>query len=456
MEPIAAISTPLAPAAIGVVRLTGDGAAQIAEKVFRPLRKKPLTACPRREMIYGDMVDAEGNLLDRGLCVLFSAGQSYTGEESAEFYCHGSPVAMQEVLRALFAAGARQAKGGEFTRRAFLNGKLDLTQAEAVMDLIDAETAEAARCAAAQVGGTLRRRVEKIYDTVMDVTSRFYAVVDYPDEDIDDLSTLALSDALTAAAGEVKALLATFRRGSIMKNGLPTAIIGRPNAGKSSLLNALLGYERAIVTNIPGTTRDTVEEKVDCGGVLLRLTDTAGIRETDDIVESLGVERSRDALIRADLALCLVDASAPFTVEDKEAIMLAGEKGKWILVFTKKDLAEITPAIPEVFTNPPAATVFLSAETGEGMEELEKAVAHLFPLPAVPRGEMLTSERQADAARRAQEALERAAMALDMGLTPDAILTDAEDALSALGALTGKSVKEDLVATIFSRFCVCK
>ena len=456
MEPIAAISTPLAPSAIGVVRLTGDGAAKIAEKVFRPLRKKPLSECPCREMIYGDMVDAEGTLLDRGLCVLFAPGHSYTGEESAEFYCHGSPIAMQEVLRALFAAGARQAKGGEFTRRAFLNGKLDLTQAEAVMDLIDAETAEAARCAAAQVGGTLRRRVEKIYDTVMDVTSRFYAVVDYPDEDIDDLSTLALSDALTAAAEEVKSLLSTFRRGSIMKNGLPTAIIGRPNAGKSSLLNALLGYERAIVTNIPGTTRDTVEEKVDCGGVLLRLTDTAGIRETDDVVESLGVERSRDALIRAELALCLIDASAPFTQEDREALMLSGEKEKWILVFTKKDLAETLPAIDEVYTNPPAATVFLSAETGEGMEELEKAVAHLFPLPAVPRGEMLTSERQADAARRAQEALERAAMALDMGLTPDAILTDAEDALSALGALTGKSVKEDLVATIFSRFCVGK
>ena len=456
MEPIAAISTPLAPSAIGVVRLTGDGAANIAEKVFRPLRNKPLSECPHREMIYGDMVDSDGVLLDRGLCVLFAPGHSYTGEESAEFYCHGSPIAMQEVLRALFAAGARQAKGGEFTRRAFLNGKLDLTQAEAVMDLIDAETAEAARCAAAQVGGTLRRRVEKVYDTVMDVTSRFYAVVDYPDEDIDDLSTQALSDALTAAAEEVKSLLSTFRRGSIMKNGLPTAIIGRPNAGKSSLLNALVGYERAIVTDIPGTTRDTVEEKVDCGGVLLRLTDTAGIRETDDVVESLGVERSRDALIRADLALCLIDASAPFTQEDREAVILAGEKEKWILVFTKKDLAASLPALPEVYTNPPAATVFLSAKSGEGIADLEKAVSDLFPLPAVPRGEMLTSERQADAARRAQEALERAALALDLGLTPDAVLTDAEDALSALGALTGKSVKEDLVATIFSRFCVGK
>jgi len=456
MEPIAAISTPLAPSAIGVVRLTGDGAIAIAEKVFRPLRKKPLSQCPAREMIYGDMLAPDGALLDRGLCVTFAADHSYTGEESAEFYCHGSPVAMQEVLRALFAAGARQAKGGEFTRRAFLNGRMDLTQAEAVMDLIDAETAEAARCAAAQVGGTLRRRVEEIYEDIMAIVSRFYAVVDYPDEDIDDVSIDALTDTLRSAAKKVSALLATFRRGSIMKTGLPTAIIGRPNAGKSSLLNALLGYDRAIVTDIPGTTRDTVEEKVDCGGVLLRLTDTAGIRDTDDIVESLGVERSRDALCRADLIFALVDASAPFTAEDREAVILAGEKEKWILVFTKKDLSVTPPAVPADYTNPPAATVFLSTKTGEGIAELEAAVAALYPMPAVPRGEMLTSERQAQAARRALDALERAAEALDLGLTPDAILTDAEDALSALGSLTGKSVKEDLVATIFSRFCVGK
>ncbi len=456
MEPIAAISTPLAPSAIGVVRLSGDGAVQIAEKVFRPLKNKPLSALPFREMIYGDMVSADGALLDRGLCVTFAANHSYTGEESAEFYCHGSPVAMTEVLRALFAAGARQAAGGEFTRRAFLNGRMDLTQAEAVMDLIDAETSEAVRCAAAQVGGTLRRRVEGIYGKIMDIVSRFYAVVDYPDEDIDELTNEALVSTLRDAAGEVEGLLSTFRRGSILKSGLPTAIIGRPNAGKSSLLNALLGYERAIVTDIPGTTRDTVEEKVDCGGVLLRLTDTAGLRETEDAVEKLGVERSRAALAAADLVFALIDASSPLTKEDHEALSLAAEKETWILLFTKKDLAAAPPALTTDFQNPPAAKIFLSSETGEGMAELEAAVAALFPLPAVPKGEMLTSERQANAARRALDALTRSAEALELGLTPDAVLTDAEEALAALGSLTGKSVKEDLVATIFSRFCVGK
>ena len=297
-------------------------------------------------------------------------------------------MVLRELLSALFAAGARQAQAGEFTKRAFLNGRMDLTQAEAVVDLIDAETAAAARNAAAQLDGGLRRVLEPVQEELLEVTSRFYAVVDYPDEDIQDVRPEEIAAALRSAAGRLERLLDTCRRGQVLKSGVRTAIVGRPNAGKSSLLNALAGYERAIVTDIPGTTRDTVEESVLCGGVLLRLIDTAGIRATEDPVEQLGVERSRRAIASAELVLAVVDG-----------------------------------AVPE--------------DPGEA-------------------GSLLTDRRQEDAARRALDAVRRALEALETGMTPDAVLTDAEEALDALGELTGRTAKEEIVSRIFSRFCVGK
>lgn len=275
-------------------------------------------------MTYGDIRSADGTLLDRGMAVCFSAAHSYTGEESAELHCHGSPVVLSEVLQAAFAAGARQARPGEFTQRAFLNGKLDLTEAEAVIDLIDAETAESARNAAAQLSGALRRPIESVYDKLLDVSSRFYAVVDYPDEDIEDLSREETERTLLCCEETLSDLLGTFARGKVLKNGVATAIIGAPNAGKSSLLNALVGFDRAIVTDIAGTTRDTVEEKATVGGVLLRLIDTAGLHETDDLVEQLGVERSKKTVEDADLILALLDGSTGLPAsEARAAEMLA-------------------------------------------------------------------------------------------------------------------------------------
>ena len=459
MDIIAAIATGRSPTAIGIVRVSGEGCFALCEKVFRAVNGRPFADQETRKMVYGEMLDSQGRVIDQGLAVRFPGPNSYTGEDSAEFHCHGSPVVLRELLAALFAAGARQAKAGEFTKRAFLNGRLDLTQAEAVVDLIDAETAAAARNAAAQLDGGLRRVLEPIQDALLDVTSRFYAVVDYPDEDIEDVRPEQIAEALQAADDRLTALLATCQRGQVLKSGVRTAIVGRPNAGKSSLLNALAGYDRAIVTDVPGTTRDTVEESVLCGGVLLRLTDTAGIRDTEDAVERLGVERSRKAVEAADLVLAVVDGSVPMTEEDREVLRLAARAPRWIAVFSKCDLWDTKARSVGVIgrENAPAASVSLSAVTGEGLERLEDAVAALFPAGEdTDSGSLLTDRRQEEAAARARDAIRRAREALAAGLTPDAILTDAEEALDALGELTGRTAREEIVSRIFSRFCVGK
>ena len=460
MDVIAAIATGGNPTAIGIVRVSGEGCFALCEKVFRAVNGRPFADQETRKMVYGEMLDSQGRVIDQGLAVRFPGPNSYTGEDSAEFHCHGSPVVLRELLAALFAAGARQAKAGEFTKRAFLNGRLDLTQAEAVVDLIDAETAAAARNAAAQLDGGLRRVLEPIQDALLDVTSRFYAVVDYPDEDIEDVRPEQIAEALQAADDRLTALLATCQRGQVLKSGVRTAIVGRPNAGKSSLLNALAGYDRAIVTDVPGTTRDTVEESVLCGGVLLRLIDTAGIRDTEDIVEQLGVERSRQALRTAGLAIVLLDGTAEITQEDLDILALAQNCPRLIVAMSKSDL--LPAGHCPVFqtggnSRRPDAFVTLSSVAPGGLHSLESAVARLYPAgESGDAGSLLTDQRQEEAARRARDAVRRAKGALESGLTPDTVLTDAEEALDALGELTGRTARDEIVSRIFSRFCVGK
>jgi len=459
MDIIAAISTGNAATAIGIVRVSGEGCFALCDRVFHPSSGKAFSAAESRKMIYGDMLDGQGRVIDRGLAVRFPGPNSYTGEDSAEFHCHGSPVVLREVLTALFMHGARQATAGEFTRRAFLNGRLDLTQAEAVVDLIDAETSAAARNAAAQLDGTLRRDFETITDRLLDITSRFYAVVDYPDEDIEDLQLEDITAALQTSDDTLTRLLATCDRGRVLKNGVRTAIVGRPNAGKSSLMNALAGYDRAIVTNIPGTTRDTVEESVLCGGVRLRLIDTAGIRDTDDVVERMGVERSRQAVETADLVIAIVDGVTGPTEEDAEILEMAARAPHWILACSKSDLLPVGFAHVLSFpkgAHQPDACLMFSSVTADGLNLLEDAVADIYPEGEVPAGEILTGARQQEAALRARDAIRRAKEALESGLTPDAVLTDAEEALDALGELTGKTAREEIVSRIFERFCVGK
>lgn len=456
-DTIAAISTPPGPGAIGILRLSGPRAVEVAQASFRPLNKTPLSQHRPHELVYGDLLDRDGQPIDRVLCTFSRGPVSYTGEDTAEFQCHGSPMVLSLGLEALFSRGARQARAGEFTRRAFLNGKLDLAQAEAVGDLLEARSREGARHAAGQLTGALSRRIAGVYSALVDIMAHFHAVLDYPDEDIDPFRMEELSGQLSRQEAALRALAGSYRRGQYIRDGVPCAIVGRPNAGKSSLLNALVGFDRAIVTNIPGTTRDTVEERAELGGVTLRLIDTAGLRDSDDPIEQLGVERSRAAMDEAALVLLVVDGTEKPTQEDADLARTIAEAGKpFILVRSKRDLAGEHADELEALSQG-APTVSLSARTGEGLEELGQAVAALFPQGSEDKaGELITNARQAEAAGRALNCVVRANQALSDGVTPDALLTDVEEALEALGELTGQSVREDVTDRIFSKFCVGK
>lgn len=450
-DAIAAIATGNQVCAIGIVRLSGEGVIGMAQQLFTPERGPGLSLQPDRKLCYGRLCRRDESLLDLCLATVSRAPNSYTGEDTVEFQCHGSPLLLRTLLEELFALGARQAGPGEFTKRAFLNGRLGLSEAEAVADLIDAESDEALRNAAGQLSGAIHRKAEEIYSALSDISAHYHAVLDYPDEDIEDFQLRAYEEVLRKSLEELERLMKSFQRGKLMNAGIPTAIVGRPNAGKSSLLNALLGYERAIVTAVPGTTRDTIEERLHLGGLCLRLTDTAGIRETEDEVERLGVQRSRAALEGAELVIAVVDGSRDYTGEDREILRAAERARHGLVVLSKRDL---NAAVEHVETSLPV--IPLSSVTGEGLDRLEAAIAALFPLPQTPAGEILTNARQAEAVGRAAESLRAALEALDQGLTPDLVLTESETAMSALGELTGRSVRQDVTDRIFQRFCVGK
>ena len=448
---IAAVSTGRQVCAIGIIRLSGDGCIAVAERVFTPLNK-PLHEAANRKLVMGTLHDDRGRVIDQCMAVCSRQPHSYTGEDTVEFHCHGSPAVLAAGLEALYHAGARPAGRGEFTKRAFLNGKMDLTQAEAVIDLIEADTADAAANAAGQVGGVLQKKLAPIYEELVNLCSHFHAVLDYPDEDIEDFGLQNYTATLRAAAKELYALLQTYGQGRILRQGVAAAIVGRPNVGKSSLLNRLAGFDRAIVTDIPGTTRDTVEESVMVGSTRLRLIDTAGIRQTADTVEAMGVERSKKALEEADLAIFLCDGSQPLTQEDRDIIALCMDAPNAIALINKSDLGKtVQPGELPFMTILP-----VSIKEGTGLEMLPEVLEEMFGGGMPCDGSILTNARQYDACRRAYEAMLESLKGLKLGQTPDAVLTDVEAAMEAMGEVTGATVREDITARIFERFCVGK
>ena len=453
---IAALSSP-AGGAVGVIRISGTDALAVAGQVFRPVSGLALADCPPRRLVLGDLV-AGGKVIDRPLAAAFPGDKTFTGEPMAELHCHGSAAVLEAALLALFRAGARQARPGEFTRRAFLNGKMDLFAAEAVADLVAARTPAAAANAVRQMGGKMSGELAALRAGLVGLCGHFLAVIDYPDEEIEDLPLDEIRAAVARTDDRLHELLATFERGRMLTEGVPCALIGRPNAGKSTLLNAMLGRERAIVTEIAGTTRDTIEETVRAGDLLLRLSDTAGLRETADPVEQIGVARAKEAAAVAaagGVVLALFDGSRTLADEDEQVLAACADAPRKLALVTKCDLPPVCDL--SVLRGHFDRVLPVSARTGEGMDGLYAALNDLLLGEALPAdGGLITNVRQAGALTEAASCTGRARAALALGITPDAVLADLEGAIAALGELDGSTVRDDIIDHIFANFCVGK
>ena len=452
-QTIAAISTAQGEGGIGVIRVSGDNALAVADKVFRSVSGKPLHQLKGYAAAYGS-VYYEGEKVDEAVALVFRAPHSYTGENVVELSCHGGVYVTRQVLRAVLSAGAVPAQAGEFTKRAFLNGKLDLTEAESVMDIISAKSKSAARAAMCVRDGALRKRIDAVKDDILALTAHLSAWADYPEEDIAEVDDEMIVTVCTAARQSLQQLLDTYDSGQVVKQGIDTVIAGRPNVGKSTLMNLLSGSEKSIVTDIPGTTRDIVEDVVTAGSVVLRLSDTAGLRETKDVVEKIGVDRARQRLAQCGLLLAVFDNSQPLTNDDRDLISAAAEVPA-IAVINKNDLPpqlDITK-IQSVINN----IVYISAATGEGKEALVEAIEALAGTEHFdPAGGILANERQRGNVSHALQSVTEAIDAVQTGMTYDAVTVSLEDALAELMEMTGEKASEEVVDRIFHHFCVGK
>ncbi len=464
-DTIAAIATPPGVGGVGIVRVSGSRAFQIGQRIFRPARPLAADTPASHLLVYGHIVDpATDEPIDEVLAAFLRQPHTYTREDVVEINAHGGPLVLRRILELTFAEGARAARAGEMTLRAFLNGRVDLAQAEAVMSLIAAESDAGRRLALRQLEGDLSRRVEAARDAAQQALVRIEASIDFPEEEVPPPDPAELASFLGTARDEVGRLLAGADRGRILRNGLRVALVGKPNVGKSSLLNALLGAERAIVTPIAGTTRDTVEEKATVAGVVLHLVDTAGLAQTDDPIERIGVERSREAARTADLVLFVFDGSAPLTEADEraastlaEVLGADGNAAPVILVRNKSDLPQAgTPADAHRLWSG-ALDITTSARAPGGLAQLETLIAELVTTGQATAGDVLVSSaRHRDALRRASEHLDAALAALTGSLPLDFVAIDIRAALEALGEITGETATADLLDRIFAEFCIGK
>jgi len=443
-ETIAAIATPPGEGALAVIRISGGEALRVADSMFRGTRKP--SVADERYATLGRVVARDGEVLDEVLLTVFRGPRSYTGEDLVEISGHGGGVVAARVLSAALAAGARLARPGEFTERAFLNGKLDLTQAEAVMDLISAQTPKAARAAAGQLGGALGREIAGVRGELLEAVAHLEAHIDFPEEGIDPENGAVLCRRILSVDGCLQRLMATAREGRLLREGITLALCGAPNAGKSSLLNRLLGTERAIVSPVPGTTRDTIEETASLGGYPFRIIDTAGLRETEDLLEREGVERARRAAEEADLRIHLVDASAP---GGARAQLFPDE----LLVLNKADL------LPRDGNRPHDGPPLISCRTGEGLDRLVALIVERVAESASaegPVGALAINERHQDCLRRGSSALQAALALLESGEPLELVAVELRSALDCVGEIVGGAGTEEILGQIFSRFCIGK
>ena len=453
---IAAIATPPGEGGIGIIRISGLSAVSVADRIFHTKKLSSFRdALPY--MMYFGKVEQSGKKVDEGLAVYMKAPHSYTGEDVVEIQIHGSTEALRETLELALENGALPASRGEFTKRAFLNGRLDLSQAEAVMDIIEARGAAALSQAESHLSGALSRFVKESREELTDLITKLEVTIDYPEEDLEDLTNEEIENGLSRIEQSLSSLLKRSEEGRIIKDGLRTAIVGRPNAGKSSLLNALLQEDRAIVTDIPGTTRDTIEESIKIGGVPLILMDTAGLRETDNTVEKIGIQRTLSSMEKADLILAVLDGSLPLSEEDRHLLSTLKNRKAMIILnkydlpqqLEEKDIRTLCPDIP---------TVSISARYGSGMDELEDALRRLTEKQDQEAGRalFLTNLRHVDLVKKALAAVYRAQGSLKNGMPADCITVDLVEAWDSLGEITGDTVNNELIYHIFQRFCVGK
>lgn len=449
---IAAIATPLGEGGIGVIRISGDDAISVAEKCFASFSGEKLSSLHGYQASYGKVFDKNGETLDDAVALVFRAPKSYTGEDVIEISVHGGTVITRQVLRRVLECGAVLATGGEFTKRAFLNGKLDLTKAESVMGLISARSDAAAKISRGAREGRISRDTEDILNKLLETAASLAAFADYPDEDIPNLNQENFSALLDECYAKCEKLISTYDTGRAIREGINCAIVGKPNVGKSTLMNLLCGSDRSIVTDIAGTTRDVVENVVNVDDIMLNLADTAGIRITDDMVEKFGVDRAKEKIENAELLLAVFDSSIPFDDDDKQLLDSIRNK-KCIVVLNKTDL----PFVLDKSELTDFESIEISAKIGNGYDELRAAINRVCKTDMLsPDDTVLINERQRDCVRRALEAVVSARDALLCGMTLDAVGVCVDDAIAALLELTGKRVTNEVCDEIFKRFCVGK